>query len=114
MNESTGYNVVTLSAESTFESAQQKNTFPTTNYVQVGETGYIQGQLFTNWDPYYNYWYQWIPNYYPTYVPIWQEKSKIETAFKILQSLMNMKLVKLDKVKDFVEAVNKIAEALKE
>jgi len=57
-------------------------------------------------DTYYdNYWYPFV---YPTvtYVP---ERSKIEQAFQILNKLMKKGVVKVDKVKTFVDLVMEIS-----
>lgn len=41
--------------------------------------------------------------------PCWQNTSKIEQAFKIVQKLMEAKTIKVDTVKAFIELVNEIA-----
>jgi len=60
-------------------------------------------------DNYYNnYWYPFV---YPTvtYVP---ERSKIEQAFQILNKLMKKGVVKIDKVKTFVDLVMEISDCI--
>jgi len=63
----------------------------------------------------------WYPNYwdthnhyYTTYIPTYTppEKSKLEQAFKIMQKLMEKKIVKTQSLKTFIEMVNSIAEIL--
>lgn len=66
-----------------------------------------------------------IGDFYPYYEPLIEkhyfnypiyttyhstEKSKVEQAFKIVQVLIEKKLVKVDKVKEFIELVNEIVE----
>lgn len=69
---------------------------------------YVVGDFFpkTTWD-------YWERNYYPTIIketyPVYlQERAKDEgkKAFEILKALMDKKLIKLDKVSDFVEAMD--------
>lgn len=59
-------------------------------------------------------WYpQIIKEYYPAYYGTYVDnKSNIEKAFKIVQKLIDKKLVKVEKVKNFVELVNDIAEII--
>lgn len=66
----------------------------------------------TNYDYWHTYYEPLVTYHYPDYVTYWADHSKIETTFKVLQVLMDLKLIKIDKVKDFIEAVNKVAEAL--
>jgi hypothetical protein len=62
----------------------------------------------------------WYPNYWDTHLhyyqsyPIYQapEKSKIEQAFKIMQKLMEKKIVEKVSLKNFIETVNEIAGVL--
>ena len=62
----------------------------------------------------YDYWQPYIQYYCPTtYYPIWiDKKSQIELAFNILQKLMEKKLVKIEKVGQFIETVTDIASIL--
>ena len=57
------------------------------------------------------FYYPLIQQYYPVYVPYWQEP-KIEKAFKIVQILLEKNIVKVESVKDFIELVNKISEVI--
>jgi hypothetical protein len=50
------------------------------------------------YQPFYTYWHS--------------TPSKTEQAFKVIQKLMEMKLIEVRSVPKFVEAINKIAEAL--
>lgn len=62
----------------------------------------------------------WYPDYWDTHnhyyhsYPIYQvpEKSKIEQAFKIMQKLMEKKIVEKVSLKNFIETVNEIAGVL--
>ena len=52
-----------------------------------------------------------ITTYYPDYTCYWNSPSKIETSFKIVQKLMEKKVIKEPKtIKNFIELVNTIAE----
>lgn len=53
-----------------------------------------------------------VEKYYPTYTYTWTTPSNIEKAYKVAQVLMDMKLVKVEKVKDFIELVNRLAGVL--
>lgn len=84
---------------------QGGSTVPSYQYDYQGTGG-------TLW----NYWYQQYYPYviqqsYPIYI---QERAmdKGKQAFEILKSLMDKNLVKLDKVKDFVEAMDTILKTL--
>ena len=66
---------------------------------------------------YNNYYYPWYPEtireYYPIYYRIWEtEPDKFEQAFKIVNKLMEKKIVEIRKVKDFVELVNEIVDII--
>ena len=58
------------------------------------------------------YWDCWYPHYHTWYPYCVPEKSKLEQAFKIVQKLMEKKLINVVRVKDFVDVVNEIAEFL--
>ena len=64
--------------------------------------------------PWYEPFYPIVErHYYPSYVYWTQpDKSKLEQSFKIVQKLIEKKLVKVDKVKEFIELVNDIVEVL--
>lgn len=70
--------------------------------------------LKTKWST--NYGWSWPDTYhyyYPTYYPyVVKEDNKFEQAFKIVQKLMEKKLVDPKKVKDFIELVNEIVDVL--
>lgn len=57
------------------------------------------------------YWHHWYPYtqtiVYRDSVP---EKNKLEVAFKIVQKLIDKKLVKITAVKSFVDLVGEVAE----
>lgn len=54
-----------------------------------------------------------VKEYYPaTIFTQWSEPNKTEKAFKVLQKLIETKRVQIDKVKDFIEAINEIVEVL--
>jgi hypothetical protein len=57
-------------------------------------------------------WYPVVEKYYPACYSYWKDDSKIEKAFKITQILIDKKKVKVEKVKDFIELVNSIAEII--
>lgn len=63
-----------------------------------------------------NDWYQPLCNtvyhYYPSYQQFWNQPSKIEQAFKVVQKLIAKDLLELKTVKQFIEAVSEIAECL--
>lgn len=61
---------------------------------------------------YYPWFQETVHHYYPTYYGVWEQKSKIEQAFKIVQKLVDKKLLTLKTVKDFIETVNDISEVL--
>jgi len=73
--------------------------------LQNNVVGYIGDPLPLN--TFYNnhYW----PTYYPTVV---FEKSKVDTAFSILDVLMKEGVINVTKVKQFVDLTNKIAKEL--
>jgi len=51
-----------------------------------------------------------VRQYYPVYYPMWETKnSSLEQAFKILQVLIEKKLIKITTVKQFIETVNEIS-----
>jgi hypothetical protein len=56
------------------------------------------------------YWELWYPRSYPVYIQ--PEKSKVETAFKIVSKLMEKKLVNIEKVKTFIDLVTEISQIL--
>lgn len=58
------------------------------------------------------YIYPYVKEYYPVYLSYWDNKNKIEQAFKIVQILMKKDFIKIDKVKNFIEVVNEIAKEL--
>ena len=56
-------------------------------------------------------YYPAIKEYYPIYFG-WQNENKTEKAFEIVNILLKEKIIKLKKVKDFVELVNIIAKEI--
>lgn len=56
------------------------------------------------------YFAPYVEKYYPTYSYHWCNHSdRIETAFKIINSLMEKKLIKLYSIKQFIEVVNEVS-----
>ena len=47
-----------------------------------------------------------------TYYGYWENKNKIEQSFKIIQKLIELKHIKVEKVKDFIELVNSISKLI--
>jgi hypothetical protein len=88
-----------------------------TDVAAANALGGLTGQLGTNacttgW----NYWYQgYYPNIiresYPVYL---QDKAKDtgKQAFEIIKALQDKKLMKLDKVSDFIEAMDILIKTL--
>jgi len=80
-------------------------------------TGSIDGGFYTNpnttvWDYWQEYYYpQVIHKSYPCYI---QERSKDhgKQAFELIKALQDKKLMKLDKVSDFIEAMDVIIKTL--
>ena len=66
---------------------------------------------FSDW---YNPWpYQpIIEHYYPSCIGHWSSEDTISRAFKIVQKLIDKKVVKAETIKDFIELVNLIAKEL--
>lgn len=64
---------------------------------------------------YPNYYYPIIERHYIE-TPMWtymkEDKSKIEQAFKICKKLIEKKIIKVDKVKDFLDVVDEIVSIL--
>lgn len=64
------------------------------------------------WDYYQNYYYPYvIKESYPVYI---QERAqdKGKQAFEIIKSLKDKKLLKIDKVEDFIEAMDTLIKIL--
>ena len=57
------------------------------------------------------YWQPIVETYYPmAYYTYWVEQpNKIEQSFKIVGKLIELKLIKINTVKQFIETVNEIA-----
>ena len=98
-----------LTLDSTF-SMSNLNNYPTGDRMDANSVTLA---------PYPSYpWFQpYVPiveHYYPVYQQYWlsPDKSKLEQSFKIVQKLIEKKLVKIDKVKEFIELVNDIVEVL--
>jgi len=55
--------------------------------------------------------YPYVERWYPVYYTYWtREPSKVEQAFKIVQKLMEKKIIKRLTLKKFIELVNEIAQ----
>lgn len=61
--------------------------------------------------PDFQHYYPYIKEYYPVYLG-WQNENNTEKAFKIVNILLKQKIIKINKVKDFVELVNTIAKEI--
>ncbi len=84
-----------------------------TNLTDFSATGGgAAGNFTTGYYHYYPNFQEVVHHYYPTYIGTWEQKSKIEQAFKIVQKLQEKKLLTLKTVKDFIETVNDISEVL--
>jgi len=58
----------------------------------------------------YSWCYPYVERWYPAYYIYWtKEPSKIEQAFKIVQKLLEKKIIKHLTLKKFIELVNEIA-----
>lgn len=58
---------------------------------------------------YPDWWYPTIREYYPAYGVSWQSSpDRHEQAFRVAKMLYEEKLVNINKVKDFIEMVEKI------
>lgn len=80
--------------------------------MAVSGTGQIMGYSGTCWD-------YWTTDYYPrvihTSYPVYlQERAKDQgkQAFEIIKALQDKKLIKLDKVADFIEAMDTLIKIL--
>ena len=63
------------------------------------------------WRP--DYWEPTVERYYTNYIHSWtNQPNKIEQAFKIIQKLIELNLMKVETVNDFINAVTKISEVL--
>jgi hypothetical protein len=70
----------------------------------------LDSTTYSGWNWCYPYVERWYPTTYYTY---WvKEDSKIEQAFKIVQKLMNKKIIEKITLKKFIELVNEIAKIL--
>lgn len=76
-------------------------TFPTGTYI--GDNIWWQNPV-----TYYPLVYQ----YYPQSVVYWENPNKTEKAFKIIEKLIEKKLIKVKTVKEFIELVNEISAVL--
>lgn len=77
---------------------------------EISSSNTFQETFEIHWPDFQPY-YPTIKEYYPIYLG-WQNENKIEKAFKIVNILLKEKIIKLDKVKDFVELVNVIAKEI--
>jgi hypothetical protein len=69
------------------------------------------GSHYVDYDYYHTYWYPYThPQIFQDHYTIREDNTK--QAFKIVKLLMKKKLVKVDKVKDFVELIDEILEIL--
>ena len=58
----------------------------------------------------YEWCYPYVEWWYPVYYSCWtKEPNKIEQAFKLVQKLMEKKIIKQLTLKKFIELVNEIA-----
>jgi len=64
------------------------------------------GATYVNW----NWCYPYVERWYPVYYTYWtKEPNKIEQAFKLVQKLMEKKIIQRLTLKKFIELVNEIA-----
>ena len=84
-------------------------TASTANTLVYQDSGGGSGTLWGYWQN--QYYPQIIKESYPVYI---QEKAmdKGKQAFELLKALMDKNLVKVDKVKDFIEAMDTILKTL--
>ena len=80
-----------------------------TDFSGIGDLMNAHGNCFYPYDPNPNQ--PIIREYYPQYIATCTSSS-LEKSFKIVEVLMKAKLIKLDKVKDLIELVNKISEII--
>lgn len=80
------------------------------NSASTNDSTIVAGDTYLNLPDYWGY----HTYYYPTWFPSLQisEKSKIEQSFKIIQKLMEKKIIEELTVKKFIELVNEIASIL--
>lgn len=58
-------------------------------------------------------YYPLINTYYQPYLPYWRDESKIEKSFKLVQKLIEKKIIKEPKtVKDFIDLVNLLSDTI--
>lgn len=72
-----------------------------------GDITMHSGSCYIDYDYYHTHWYP-----YSNYLSYHTYEDKTKQAFKIVKLLMKKKLVKVDKVKDFVELIDEILEIL--
>ncbi len=70
----------------------------------------LQQQNTLEWEQ-FEHFYPYFKEYSPVYLG-WQNENKTEKAFKIVNILLKQKIIKVDKVKDFVELVNTVAKEI--
>lgn len=93
------------------------NIYPTTNSEHMTtsgsyNTGHTANFKMTGWDFFQNYYYPYvIKESYPVYL---QERAvdKSKQAFEVLKTLKDKKLLKIDKVDDFIEAMDALIKVL--
>ena len=86
--------------------------FTTDSLVSYSE-GFIVGDSTNGTTHYNNYdWcYPYVERWYPVYYTYWtKEPNKLEQAFKLVQKLMEKKIIKRLTLKKFIGLVNEIAQ----
>jgi len=74
--------------------------------VEMAEGGTSAGMTYTG----YEWCYPYVERWYPVCYPYWtKEPNKIEQAFKIVQKLMEKKIIQRLTLKKFIRLVNEIA-----
>ena len=85
------------------------------NLVGTGTTLATTASLNNSWtgDYYPGTYTPLVQTYYPNYTWGWSTPSKIEQSFKIVQKLLEKKVIKEPKtIKDFIKLVNVISEVV--
>lgn len=76
------------------------------NYNHAMNTNCITTGTFTCYQPL-------ITTYYPNYLSYWSNENTISKAFKLVQKLIDLKVIKEPKtIKKFIELVNQISEVI--
>jgi len=80
------------------------------SFTEPGLVGVGTDFTFDPWQP--QPYQPVIERYYPSCLGHWTTEDTISKAFKIVQKLIDKKMVKVVKIKDFIELVNLIAKEI--